>query len=225
MRKINRRNFLKVSGALAAASALAACGGSSASTAGSTGSSAAGSAAGADGAKAYNELTVGTDNTDLKAELKILSNRTDLIDDGTFDGYIAEFQKQYPNITIKYEGMTNYADDMTTRLTSNDWGDVCMIPTTIPLTELGDYFEPLCALSDIENDYNFASNRSYNGTVYGIPPPAMHRASSTTRRSLRLPASPPCPRPRTSSWMLCRRSRTTILPLIRCTPITLQAGP
>ena len=69
MRKINRRNFLKVTGVLAAASALAACGGSSTSTAGSTGST-AGSAASADGAKAYNELTVGTDNTDLKADLK-----------------------------------------------------------------------------------------------------------------------------------------------------------
>ena len=42
-------------------------------------------------------------------------------------------------------------------------------PPTSPLTELGDYFEPLCALSDIENDYNFASNRAYNGSVYGIP--------------------------------------------------------
>lgn len=82
MRKINRRNFLKVTGVLAAASALAACGGSSTSTAGSTGST-AGSAASADGAKAYNELTVGTDNTDLKADLKIISHRTDLIDDGT----------------------------------------------------------------------------------------------------------------------------------------------
>ena len=169
MRKINRRNFLKAAGVVAAASALAACGGNSgSSTAASTGST-AGSAAGADGAKAYNELTVGTDNTDLTAEIKIISNRTDLIDDGTFDGYIAEFQKQYPNITIKYEGMTNYADDMTTRLTSKDWGDVCMIPTTIPLTELGDYFEPLCSLDAINDEYNFASNRSYDGTVYGIP--------------------------------------------------------
>ena len=168
MRKINRRNFLKVIGVLAAASALAACGGSSTSTAGSTGST-AGSAAGADGAKAYNELTVGTDNTDLKADLKFVSHRTDLIEDGTFDGYVAAFQKLYPNITIKYEGITDYANDMTTRLTSNDWGDLCMIPTNIPLTELGDYFEPLCALSDIENDYNFASNRAYNGSVYGIP--------------------------------------------------------
>ena len=167
MRKINRRSFLKATGILAAASALAACGGSSNSTAAS-GSAASGAAAGSTG-KAYNELTVGTDNTDLTAELKIISNRTDLIDDGTFDNYIAEFQKLYPNITIKYEGITDYANDMTTRLTSNDWGDVCMIPTTIPLTELGDYFEPLCTVDSISSEYNFASNRAYAGTVYGIP--------------------------------------------------------
>ncbi|MCI6227195.1 MAG: hypothetical protein SPC78_01375 [Candidatus Faecousia sp.] len=58
------------------------------------------------------------------------------MEDGTLDGYIAEFQKLYPNISIQYEGITNYASDMTTRLTSNDWGDICMIPTFIPLTEL-----------------------------------------------------------------------------------------
>ena len=45
---------------------------------------------------------------------------------------MAEFQKLYPNITIEYEGITDYAGDMTTRLTSQEWGDVCMIPTTAP---------------------------------------------------------------------------------------------
>lgn len=175
MRKLNRRSFLKASCAqvacvLAAATALTACGGSG-STAASTASNAASGAASADaeGTKAYNELVVGEDYTDLTADLKVISHRTDLIDDGTFDGYVAEFQKLYPNITIKYEGITDYANDMTTRLTSNDWGDICMIPTTIPLTELSDYFEPLCALSDIQDEYNFASNRAYGGVVYGIP--------------------------------------------------------
>ena len=118
---------------------------------------------------AYNELTVGTDYTDLKADLKFLTHPTDLVDDGTFAGYVAEFQKMYPNITISYEGITDYANDMTTRLTSNDWGDICMIPTTIPLPELSDYFYAMCDLSAIENDYNFADNRAYNGKVYGIP--------------------------------------------------------
>ena len=74
-----------------------------------------------------------------------------------------------PNITIEYEGITDYAGDMTTRLTSQEWGDVCMIPTTIPLTELGDYFYPMCDLTAIQEDYNFAANRAFDGKVYGIP--------------------------------------------------------
>ena len=82
---------------------------------------------------------------------------------------MAEFQKLYPNISISYEGITNYAEDMTTRLTSNDWGDICMIPTTIPLTELGDYFQVLCQLDEIKDEYNFADNRAFGQDVYGIP--------------------------------------------------------
>ncbi|MGN0652234.1 MAG: ABC transporter substrate-binding protein [Gemmiger sp.] len=148
------------------ASLLAGCGGSSSSSAASA--SADGSEA-ASGVPAYNELKVGEDYTDLTADIKIISQRTDLIGDGTFDGYVAEFQKLYPNITISYEGITDYANDMTTRLTSNDWGDICMIPTTIPLTELGDYFYKLCDLDAINDEYNFAANRAYGQDVYGIP--------------------------------------------------------
>ena len=114
---------------------------------------------------------------------------------------------------------------MTTRLTSNDWGDLCMIPTNIPLTELGDYFEPLCALSDIENDYNFASNRAYNGSVYGIPSTGNAQGIIYNKKVFEAAGITTLPRPRTSSWMTCRRSRTTILPLIPCTPTTPPAGP
>ena len=161
MRKINRRNFLKAAGILSAAvagSLMTGCGGSD-----------AGTQAAASNLTPYNELTVGTDHTDLTATIKVINHRTDLIQDGTFDGYVAEFQKLYPNITIEYEGITDYAGDMTTRLTSQEWGDVCMIPTTIPLTELGDYFYPMCDLSGIQEDYNFAANRAFGGKVYGIP--------------------------------------------------------
>ncbi len=160
---------LGLAGAMTA-TLLAGCGSSASSAAASTGAAGSDSAAAeASGVPAYNTLTVGEDYTDLTASLKVLTNRTDLLEDGTLDGYVAEFNKIYPNITIKYEGMTDYANDMTTRLTSNDWGDICMVPTTIPLTELGDYFQPLCQVSDIENEYNFATNRSFDGTVYGIP--------------------------------------------------------
>ena len=79
-----------------AATLLAGCGGGS-------GSSAAASTAGGDSASAeasgvpsYASLKVGEDYTDLKADLKLISQRTDLIADGTFDGYVAEFQKLNP---------------------------------------------------------------------------------------------------------------------------------
>lgn len=162
MKKISRRQFLAAAGAVSAAGILTACGGSNA------GSAASGTST-ASALPAYSELVVGSDHTDLKASLKMISHRTDLIEDGTFDSYIAAFQKLYPNITIKYEGITDYSGDMTTRLTAKDWGDICMIPTTIPLTELCDYFYPLCDLSAIQADYNFAANRAFGGKVYGIP--------------------------------------------------------
>ena len=79
-----------------AATLLAGCGGGS-------GSSAAASTAGGDSASAeasgvpsYASLKVGEDYTDLKADLKLISHRTDLIADGTFDNYVAEFQKLNP---------------------------------------------------------------------------------------------------------------------------------
>lgn len=145
-----------------AATLLAGCGGGS-------GSSAAASTAETSNVPSYASLKVGEDYTDLKADLKLISHRTDLIADGTFDNYVAEFQKMYPGINIKYEGITDYVGDMTTRLTSNDWGDICMIPTTIPLTELGDYFQVLCQLDEIKDEYNFADNRAFGQDVYGIP--------------------------------------------------------
>mgnify|MGYP002768808850 FL=1 len=156
-----------------AATLLAGCGGAASSGAASSGAASStentqSTAAEETGVPSYASLKVGEDYTDIKADLKFVSHRTDLISDGTFDNYVAEFQKLYPGITIKYEGITDYANDMVTRLTSNDWGDICMIPAAINLTELSDYFHPLCPLQEIENDYNFATNKAYDDVVYGI---------------------------------------------------------
>lgn len=120
------------------------------------------------GVPSYASLKVGEDYTDITAELRVITHRTDIIDT-TFAKYVEEFNKLYPNIKINYEGITNYADDMTTRISSNNWGDICMVPTTIQLPDLNLYFHPLCQLSEIEADYNFATNRAYDGVVYGIP--------------------------------------------------------
>ena len=121
----------------------------------------------------YAELKVGEDYTDLKAELRVITHRTDLIQEDPekrdFTNFVKEFNALYPNITINYEGITNYNDDMAARISSSNWGDICMVPTTVLLPDLGSYFHPLCQLSEIEADYNFATNRQYDGVVYGIP--------------------------------------------------------
>ena len=117
----------------------------------------------------YDALKVGEDYTDLTAEIRVITNRTDLVNDDTFPKYAEAFNQMYPNITINYEGITNYSDDITARLSSKNWGDVCMVPTNILLPDLGGYFLPLCQLDAIKDDYNFAANRAYDGVVYGIP--------------------------------------------------------
>lgn len=116
----------------------------------------------------FDKITLGEDYTDLKADLKFLTHKTDAVDTA-FAEYIREFQKLYPNINIEYEGITDYVGDVTTRLTTGDWGDICMIPTSIDKDELGNYFTDLGSLKRLSEDYTMLLNFSYGDSVYGIP--------------------------------------------------------
>jgi ABC-type glycerol-3-phosphate transport system substrate-binding protein len=115
----------------------------------------------------FNQIKLG-EHTDLKANLKFLTHKTDVVDT-MFKVYVSEFQKMYPNINIEYEGITNYADDITTRLTTGDWGDICMIPTTVDKNELKNYFVNLGTMDELSKEYTMLSNYSYEDNVYGIP--------------------------------------------------------
>lgn len=133
----------------------------------------AGSDAGSDAGtelKSYAEIELGTDYTDLSAELKFLTHKTDAVDD-KFAGYIQEFQKMYPNINIEYEGITDYANDITTRLTTGDWGDICMVPSTVDKDELENFFVNFGSKSELSQKYeeNMLNNYAYGQGVYGIP--------------------------------------------------------
>lgn len=139
---------------------LAACGGSS--------GSAAEEKAALD--VTIDQIVLGEDYTDIKADLKFLTHKTDVVDT-KFKTYIEEFQKLYPNINIEYEGITNYADDITTRLTTGDWGDICMIPVTVDKDELQNYFTPLGSKEALGKIYDesFLESYAYEGTSYGVP--------------------------------------------------------
>lgn len=116
------------------------------------------------------QIKLGEDYTDIEADLKFLTHKTDVVDT-KFQDYITEFQKMYPNVNIEYEGITNYADDITTRLTTGDWGDICMIPTSVDKDELSNYFTPLGNKEDLGKIYEerFLEAYAYDGVSYGVP--------------------------------------------------------
>lgn len=192
MKKGNRLLALGLAGIMALS--LSACGGgSTGSTAGNSGGNATTGAAdsttapegtkGTEGNSAATEagtsaengslpkitdISLGEDYTDLTAKIKVLTHKTDVVDT-KFAEYVKEFQQMYPNIEITYEGITNYADDMTMRLTTSDWGDICMIPTTVDKNELPNQFISFGDKATLDESYLMLNNYAYDGQVYGIP--------------------------------------------------------
>jgi len=118
---------------------------------------------------ATGELIFGSNvPTDISASLTVFTNRTDLIDT-VYQDYITRFNEVYPNVKIEYEAMTDYEGDMTIRLTTDNWGDICMIPKTVALADLKDYFVSFGTVADLENTYNFITEKASGGEGYGMP--------------------------------------------------------
>ncbi|MDR3284585.1 MAG: ABC transporter substrate-binding protein [Treponema sp.] len=116
---------------------------------------------------AIDAVKLGEEYRDLSATIQVKTHRTDIIDT-VLKGYVADFQKMYPNIKVVYEGVTDYAATITTRLSTPQWGDICMIPTTVPNTELGNYFQPLGKTDALAQFYNFADNKAHANITYGL---------------------------------------------------------
>ena len=116
------------------------------------------------------QIELGKDYTDIKADLKFLTHKTDVVDT-VFKGYVEEFQKLYPNVNIEYEGITDYANDVTMRLSTGDWGDICMVPTTVDKDELENYFVSFGDKDSLSKIYesNMLNNYAFGDQVYGLP--------------------------------------------------------
>lgn len=114
------------------------------------------------------QIKLGEDYKDLTADIKILTDRTDIVDT-TYKGYAESFMKEYPNIKVTYEAITDYAESVTLRLTNGDWGDICFIPDSVEKSEMPNYFIPLGDYSTLNDTYNFVTAKTYDNKVYGIP--------------------------------------------------------
>ncbi len=110
------------------------------------------------------------DNTidgDASGSITVLTNRTDLVSDGTFEEYVAQFNETYPDVEVTVEGVNDYENTVRTRLNGSSYGDVLAIPSAVNPEQYSQFFEPLGPLSDFEQ-YRFTSSSSYDGTLYGI---------------------------------------------------------
>ena len=112
----------------------------------------------------FDQIVLG-ENTDLTAKIHFAYHRTDIPE--KLNGYIAEFQKIYPNIEIEYELITDYAENALMRVGNTDW-TIMGIPT-VQKDELSKYFVPLGSLETLSAQYNFMSAWSFDGVCYGIP--------------------------------------------------------
>lgn len=122
---------------------------------------------GGDGAQVATEAPA---PEDVSGEITVLTHRTDIVDTKLAD-YAAEFNKKYPNVKVSFEAMEDYEGDVSTRLQTGDYGDVFMIPNTIPVAEYADFLEPLGTIDELSAKYKeeFLYTKQSEGTVYGIP--------------------------------------------------------
>ncbi|PFG32630.1 ABC transporter substrate-binding protein [Sanguibacter antarcticus] len=104
----------------------------------------------------------------MAGEITVLTWRTDLLEDGTLDGYKAAFEKKYPDVTVEFEGITDYEGEVRTRMNTDDYGDVLGIPGTITPEQLPDFFEPLGTTEELAQTYRFINDKSFDGNGYGI---------------------------------------------------------
>lgn len=109
----------------------------------------------------------------LSGTITVITNRTDLLQEDAgkslFD-YAAEFNAIYPDITVEFEGLTDYQGQISIRMNTEEYGDVLMVPSeNLTKDQLSNFFEPLGTVEEMEKKYLWITEQAYDGTVYGVP--------------------------------------------------------
>ncbi|MFB0617772.1 extracellular solute-binding protein [Streptomyces sp. AGS-58] len=100
--------------------------------------------------------------------IKVLTARTDLVQNGTMARYADEFNKTYPKVKVKFEALTDYEGEVKIRMNTEDYGDVLMIPAAVAKDDYPKFFAPLGTTADLSATYRFSDKTDAGGKVYGI---------------------------------------------------------
>ncbi|SJZ70805.1 ABC-type glycerol-3-phosphate transport system, substrate-binding protein [Globicatella sulfidifaciens DSM 15739] len=104
-----------------------------------------------------------------QVEITFINHKTDWAGDGTWDRYLEEFNAVHPNIKVNIETITDYAGQVKTRMNSDQYGDVLMIPGDISPVDYATFFEPLGDKEELSKKYIGLNDRSFEGVQYGLP--------------------------------------------------------
>ena len=99
-------------------------------------------------------------------KLTVLTHRTDM--DAIFKTYAEEFEKEHDGIDVEFENLNDYQNNISTRMGTNDYGDVLMIPANITKDKFKDFFEPIGTYDELSEKYGYLSDVNVDGTIYGL---------------------------------------------------------
>ncbi|NGO79533.1 extracellular solute-binding protein [Streptomyces sp. YC504] len=123
---------------------------------------------GGGGASSGEAATAPSDPGKVSGTITVLTNRTDLVQDGTMGKYAAEFKKTYPKVTVKFQGITDYEGEVKIRMNTENYGDVLLIPSVIAKGDYPKFFAPLGDTKDMAEKYRFTGKTDVKGKTYGI---------------------------------------------------------
>ncbi|MET9775594.1 extracellular solute-binding protein [Streptomyces sp. NPDC006367] len=104
----------------------------------------------------------------VSGDITVLTNRTDLVQDGTMKKYADEFNKTYPEVKVKFEALTDYEGEVKIRMNTEEYGDVLLIPGVIAKGDYPKFFAPLGDTSEMKGTYRFTDKTDVEGRTYGI---------------------------------------------------------
>jgi raffinose/stachyose/melibiose transport system substrate-binding protein len=112
------------------------------------------------------EAGTGSDG-EVAGEITVITQRTDIVDT-VFADYKAQFEEQYPDVTVNFEALTDYEGEIAVRMNTADYGDVLLIPNSVTKDQYATYFEPLGSVEELGEDYRLVEEAAFDGQVYGV---------------------------------------------------------
>ncbi|MFJ9559243.1 extracellular solute-binding protein [Streptomyces fuscichromogenes] len=102
--------------------------------------------------------------------ITVLTQRTDLVQDGTMKRYAAAFNKVYPKVKVEFQALTDYETEVKIRMNTENYGDVLMIPGVIKKSDYPKFFASLGTEAELSKKYRFTGFTTVGGKVYGQSP-------------------------------------------------------